>query len=263
MRLRFNVESMDTVADGGYLLTLGKRASLPQRVVSTLVGNSSGTSRETAVKGRDEKAKLVREETDWLLPAIAAIPGNKGLDRYEMSRKGLAECVVMCRAIQMSDGSAPESDGITFVHHEALQQMFSEGDSVEVHVIARVHDFFLGLNAGTWLKIRMQQIAQAAQHHVQQHHSTLLASSDCSTAEDVLRAGGLVMKRQVDLPPPDAAYLFDHWGAGGNSGVSGQRCLPSGLDPVTSPGGVGADGNSREPRYVPWAYRPLTSQLPE
>ena len=44
--------------------------------------------------------------------------------------------------------------------------------------------------------------------------------------ELVPKHAGLEASDDIEEPPPDAAYLFDHWGAGGNSGVSGQRCLP-------------------------------------
>ena len=236
MRLRFHVEGGDAVADGGYLVALR----------SYHQGSHRGSGRSTA------DSNLGR----WVLPAIAAVPGSKGLDRYEQTREGLAECVVMCRPIQMTSEGAPECDGITFLHNEALLQIFRVGDAVQVHLVARVQEFFLGLNAGTWLKIRMQQISDAAQDHVQQHHATQLAAMRSSTAEQVLRSGGLDMNRHVELPPADAAYLFDHWGAGGNSGVSGQRCLPSGVDPRTSPGGVGGEA-AQVGQYVPWAYQPL------
>ena len=238
MRLRFRVEGGDAVADGGYLVALQR---------STL---GSGRSIADSNLG------------NCILPAIAAVPGSKGLDRYEQTRVGLAECVVMSRAIQMSSAGTPESDGITFLHNEALQQVFHVGDAVDVHLIARVQEFFLGLNAGTWLKIRMQQISNAAQDHLQEHHASQLAATRSSTAEQVLRSGGLDIDRNVELPPADAAYLFDHWGAGGNSGVSGQRCLPSGIDPRTSPGGVGGNA-SQVPQYVPWAYQPLGKGTPE
>jgi hypothetical protein len=267
VRLCLQVGRSDAVADGGYLLALERSAPSNRPIGSTLVANRSGRCPQAAERERDGSVTRIRTDEDlsqrWLLPAIAAVPGDKGLDRYERSREGLAECVVMCRAIQTSDGGAPESDGITFLHHEALQQIFPVGGQVEVHVIARVHDFFLGLNAGTWLKIRMQQIAQAAEHHMQQNHSTQLASWQCATAEDVLRAGGLAMSRHVEPPPADAAYLFDHWGSGGNAGVSGQRCVPSGVtpDPATSSGGVGGDNLSKVPAYVPWAYQPLDSEV--
>ena len=78
---------------------------------------------------------------------------------------------------------------------------------------------------------------------------------------------GLRYSADVEEPPPDKAYLFDHWGAGGNTGVSGQQCLPAGAAPPTNTGeeeigggravggGVGGGGE-----YVPWAYQPLVSE---
>ena len=243
-----------------------------------------------------------------------------------------------------------------------------------MHVLARVQDFFLGLNAGTWLKIRMQQAvclcvcvrARARERASAWRTEALLAadraggressaaatpllesrdrcrtpvacdreasggccgicppwmcvysksdtciqkvSRACSRAYDVARdwrAGGgrggkiqthpharpltcarahpeptddlslyrvhtpqgLSYCAEVEEPPPDKAYLFDHWGAGGNTGVSGQQCLPAGAAPPTNTGeeeigggravggGVGGGGE-----YVPWAYQPLVSE---
>jgi hypothetical protein len=55
----------------------------------------------------------------------------------------LAECVVM--------GGALEEDvtRYTFLHHEALEQLLPTGSAVEVTVMRRLTDFFIGLNAGT------------------------------------------------------------------------------------------------------------------
>ena len=42
---------------------------------------------------------------------------------------------------------------------------------------------------------------------------------------DFLDGTGLRCEHRVDPPPEDASHLFEFWGAGGNSGVSGQRIV--------------------------------------
>ena len=72
---------------------------------------------------------------------------------------------------------------------------------------------------------------------------------------------GLCYSADVEEPPPDKAYLFDHWGAGGNTGVSGQQCLPAGAASPTHAGGSAVGGGvGGGGEYVPWAYQPLVSE---
>ena len=72
---------------------------------------------------------------------------------------------------------------------------------------------------------------------------------------------GLCYSADVEEPPPDKAYLFDHWGAGGNTGVSGQQCLPAGAASPTHTGGSAVGGGvGGGGEYVPWAYQPLVSE---
>jgi hypothetical protein len=88
-----------------------------------------------------------------------------------------------------------------------------------------VTEFFIGLNAGTWLKIRMKQIADASEKYLSQSTGEMTRTD----AASVLEGTGLRCVETVEEPPPDAAWLFNHWGAGGNTGVSGQKTF-SALD---------------------------------
>eukprot|EP00439_Symbiodinium_sp_Y106_P029773 s3334_g3.t1 len=93
------------------------------------------------------------------LPAVAGVPGRQGLDRAGRSRIGLAECLVMARPVRLSD----DAEGhVTFLHDAALRGWLSDERIVDVVLLARVTDFFLGLNAGTWLRIRISDIASAS-----------------------------------------------------------------------------------------------------
>jgi len=100
----------------------------------------------------------VRRKGDFVfLPAVAGVPGRQGLDRYKESRLGLAECMVMARPLS--------SDDVTFLHEPALQRWMIEGSSVDIVLLARLTDFFLGMNAGTWLRVRILDIAGAARKY--------------------------------------------------------------------------------------------------
>ena len=101
-------------------------------------------------------------------------------------------------------------------------------------VLGRVTDFFLGLNAGTWLKVRMQQISEASLARVEAMEPGAAAlglpakDSSISVAEEggiaeLLEGTGLAVDDLVEAPPEDSQWLFEYWGAGGNTGVSGQK----------------------------------------
>jgi hypothetical protein len=114
-----------------------------------------------------------------------------------------------------------------------------------VYVLRRVTDFFLGLNAGQWLRIRIGQIADgAAQWLETQADRPSWSASDLnantkSTDDQVQDKGdshaalgeGLaaLYKHTVllcgatdEAPPEDKAYLFQYYCLSGNGGVSGQ-----------------------------------------
>ncbi|CAJ1397620.1 unnamed protein product [Effrenium voratum] len=98
------------------------------------------------------------------LPAIAGVPCREGLDRFGASRLGLAECMVLARPLAEPSGAPGH---LTFLHEPVLRGWIAEGSVVEVVLLARLTDFFLGLsgeisgdgsaclNAGTWLRVRI------------------------------------------------------------------------------------------------------------
>ena len=91
-------------------------------------------------------------------------------------------------------------------------------------VLERITDFFLGLNAGQWLKIRVAQISDGALTWVKSQHSCA-QSSECTavygamTANDVLKGTGLwPIPGVADDPPADARHLHHFWGNFGARG---------------------------------------------
>lgn len=149
------------------------------------------------------------------LPAVAGVPGRQGLDRAGRSRIGLAECLVMARPVRLAE----DAEGhVTFLHDAALRGWLSDEKIVDVVLLARVTDFFLGLNAGTWLRIRISDIASAS--------ARWLVGAGClgesGTFDELLNAAGLDLANEVEPPPEDASQLWHFWGGGGNTGMSGQ-----------------------------------------
>jgi hypothetical protein len=202
------------------------------------------------------------------LPAIAAAPGDRGPDRYDASRDGLAELVVMARPLvvdEMTRGeettnrfserfsarSAPKraDDMVTSLDDDALRAFLPVGAGAEVVLVRRVTGFHLGLNANRWLKIRMREIADGvtevlAREDAEFDRSKTVESAAVAKKEAVgnvesgdpferfLRETGLVLdvSSAVRSVPIGASFEFEHWGAGGNTGVSGQ------VTKLTSPG---------------------------
>ena len=103
-----------------------------------------------------------------------------------------------------------QQDHITFLHHEALQELYPEGHEIRVHLIRRVHDFFLGLNAGTWLKIRMQQISEEAQKCAENTKLHMDEETGQHALSDFLLNAGLAAADEVEAPPADAGALQFH-----------------------------------------------------
>ena len=193
-------------------------------------------------------------ENSGFLPAIAGIPGKKGLDRYGNSRVASAELIIMGRPLASNkqhesddqsfnkaiknDSQIPE---LTFFSEDTISQVFPIGSLVEVINIARVTDFFLGLNAGRWLTIRIKEICDKGVKHViiqcdnpkVQNETYVGCEKQEPSIEDIneyflvhaLKNMKVLDFNNIEEPPEDASYLFHHWGAGGNSGVSGQRIV--------------------------------------
>ena len=86
------------------------------------------------------------------LPAIAGVPWEKGMDRHGQSRQGLGEVMVLARPVCEEEGKETEKekvgeDMVTFLHEQALRELYSTEDAVDVVILAQLTDFFLGLNA--------------------------------------------------------------------------------------------------------------------
>jgi len=155
------------------------------------------------------------------LPAVAGVPGQQGLDRYGKSRIGLAECVVMGRPV--SDASA------TVLPDSILQEWLPAGSDVEVVVLTRLTDFFLGMNAGTWLRVRIDELVHKGEAWVCEHCKSFQRCAEekeemsCSQMQDALLEGtGLKHSGHVGVGIEDSSADFQYWGGSGNSGVSGQ-----------------------------------------
>jgi len=152
------------------------------------------------------------------LPAIAGVPGKQGLDRYGGSRIGLAECIVMGRPV--TDGTA------TVLPDDVLQKWLPTGSDVEVVVLGKLTDFYLGMNAGTWLRIRIDELAKKGETWVCQHCSQFLPTEENTRAPEtgtvMLEGTGLMASGEVGPGIEDSSAAFQYWGGSGNSGVSGQ-----------------------------------------
>merc|ERR1712150_116029 len=162
--------------------------------------------------------------SDQFVGGIAGVPGNQGLDRYGRSRLGLAECMLMARPL--TDES--QISGVSFLDVVSLEQWLPAGCEVDLVCLKRVTDFFLGLNAGTWLKIRIMDISQKSNdwlsaQSLDVEYPMLEQKQQISS---LLSSTGLHIVDDVEEAPADASELWNFWGGGGNTGVSGQLCLP-------------------------------------
>ena len=118
---------------------------------------------------------------------------------------------------------------VTSLDDAALRAWLPVSARVEVVVVRRVTGFHLGLNANRWLKIRMREIADGvagavADARTREDFFAPLDADDASFFEPFYRGTGLVLDPSgaVHDAPAGASYEFEHWGAGGNTGVSGQ-----------------------------------------
>ena len=152
------------------------------------------------------------------LPAIAGVPWDEGLDRYGASRRGLAELVIMGRPL---DEDAYPGQYVTFFPEDVLTELYPKQKQAEVVVIGRLTDFFLGLNAGRWLLIRMTQLCNASSRHLAS------APNRDSSFDALLSGSGIAFDASEgpQAPPEDKSYLFHHHALSGNGGISGQRIV--------------------------------------
>ena len=189
------------------------------------------------------------------LPAIAAAPGARGPDRHGNSRDGLAELVVMARPLateqtlsrrddvaeieKVSEGKrfqkkprdanridARDESFVTSLDDASLRSWLPVGAKADIVVLRRVTGFHLGLNANRWLKIRMREIADgvAGLAFLDRDEKTAEKTNVSASPASFYRGTGLVLDPSgvINDAPVGASYEFEHWGAGGNTGVSGQ-----------------------------------------
>ena len=209
----------------------------------------SGSSSEDVLFAR-EKSEREGSPRRWVepshrfVPAIAAAPGKRGEDRHGESRDGLAELVVMARPLVI-DARDSETDGdvgfrdvgasakptaaprfVTSLDDAALRLWLPVGAPVELAVVRRVTGFHLGLNANRWLKIRMREIADGVGElaFLDRDEKTEEKTNVSASLASFYRGTGLVLDPSgvINDAPVGASYEFEHWGAGGNTGVSGQ-----------------------------------------
>ena len=84
---------------------------------------------------------------------------------------------------------------------------------MEVALCGRVTDFFLGLNAGVWLRLRLLEILERGA-------AAVAAAKEPVEAPglDALLAGtGFVQSAAVEAPPADASATWNFWGPSGNA----------------------------------------------
>jgi hypothetical protein len=98
---------------------------------------------------------------------------------------------------------------------------------LEVQLVRQVTNFFLGVNAGRWLGIRMAQICDDYQTQTSPTTTEETKLLGPGSWKDFLRDSGFELQAVYEEPPPDQALLFEHMGQGGNGGVSGQTILRS------------------------------------
>ena len=119
-------------------------------------------------------------------------------------------------------GAAPDIAPrlVTSLDDATLRAWLPVGAPVELAFVRRVTGFHLGLNANRWLKIRMREIADGV--------AGVADESALASPEAFYRDTGLVLDPSgaVRDAPVGAAFEFEHWGAGGNTGVSGQVTRP-------------------------------------
>lgn len=197
--------------------------------------SASAFLRQFSTDGGGYVLALRAPGTSAFLPAICGAPGKHGLDRHGGSRVGAAECMVMAR---------PTDEGrITFLHEAVLGKWLPLGSEVEVVLLARVTDFFLGMNAGTWLCIRIGNIERDGAAWAE---GFIASSADAATFRDaasgsvdaLLNDSGLTASDEEEPPPLNQAELWHYWGAGGNTGVSGQVTRPLSDEPVNGAGAM-------------------------
>ena len=223
-------------------LLVGIRRHPHERWVPALAAAPGGKGPDRYGRSRDGLAELV----------VMARPLD-GLSRDARDRE---TALGLDRSSPPSRSEMGRTCLVTCLDDAALRAWMPAGHAAaQVVVLRKMTDFHLGLNANRWLKIRMKDIADGAARWVASEASSehLRASSGHASSREERRVQGggvdggerredgwmraeretiarLLMDtglepdpdRVVSSRPPDAAHLFEHWGAGGNTGVSGQ-----------------------------------------
>ena len=156
------------------------------------------------------------------LPAIAGIPWEKGLDRDGKSRIGLGELMVLARPLN-------GKKDVTFLPKKVLQELYPTHSTVDIVLLKHCTDFFLGLNAGRWLMLRMSELCEKSSKFLINEEKTNI---DTNINEEVkfqtlLNNSGISWDptENPEDPEPDQAYLFHHYNLSGNGGISGQKII--------------------------------------
>lgn len=163
-------------------------------------------------------------DSQWL-PAIAGVPGKHGLDRFREGRENLAELMVLARPLDCGDGGASgTAQRVTFLHEPALRAIFPVDSALEIVILHRCTNFFLGLNAGRWLTIRMTEIAKFSAECLDNDLDRACDKEEQEVAA-FLEGTPLRLAFSTEDPPQDSAYLFEHMALSGNGGVTGQAVV--------------------------------------
>lgn len=120
---------------------------------------------------------------------------------------------------------------VTSLQEQVLRDLMPSGTMLRVALVHRSTDFFLGMNANRWLCIRMSQLTAAAEdlasctdfYHDEALRRLVALDAESAWLHKLFKGcPGVGFSSEVEPPPGNASYLFDHNGAGGNAGVSGQ-----------------------------------------
>merc|ERR1711924_363270 len=193
--------------------TCGECTALPGKVVggsTAAVRDVGGASIRIKIPELEDGGYLLairatHSQSRWL-PAIGGVPGR----RYGQERVGLAELMGMASPVMSRNGDPTE---VTFLPDPVLQCHYPEATCIELVVLRRVTNFFLGLNAGRWLQIRMDEIARESVAWLADDKT-----QGCNI-DEFLRGTGLQLDCTVEEPPHDASYLFEHFGMSNNSAL--------------------------------------------
>ena len=118
---------------------------------------------------------------------------------------------------------------VTFLPKKVLQEVYPTQSTVDIVLLKHCTDFFLGLNAGRWLMLRMSELCEKSSKFLINEEKTNI---DTNVIEEVkfqtlLNNSGISWDptENTEDPEPDQAYLFHHYNLSGNGGISGQKII--------------------------------------